>query len=268
MTSSTPSLLDHLAVGEGPGLVLIHGTGATAAGNWGPLIEAVSERFRVVAPNLPGSGATPSPEGPLDLDELAAQVLATARAAGLERFHLVGHSIGAVIAAAIAAREPGAVDSLVLHAGWAVTGPRERVMFDLWAGLLRAAPALLARYLVLTAMGPGLLGNSDDEQLAGLVAGFTAALDQRILPQIDLDGRIDVRDRLSLVSAPTLVFASADDQVVPPHHQRGLAAAIKGARYLEVPGGHGLPIEDPDCFFGVIADFVDEQQAAQAAARS
>ncbi|MEQ4717793.1 alpha/beta fold hydrolase [Nonomuraea sp. B19D2] len=258
----SPTVLDHITAGTGPGLVLIHGTGADAASNWGALIEAASDRYTVVAPNLPGAGTPPAPDGPLDLDELAGQVLATARTAGLERFHLVGHSIGAVIATAVAAREPNAVVSLLLHAGWVTTSPREVFMFDLWARLLRTDPALLARQLILTAMGPTLLGTLKDEQFAELTAGFTATLDKRILPQIDLDGRIDLRDKLGRVLAPTLVLASADDQVIPSHHQRELAEAISDSRYLEVPGGHGLPFEDPDRFFSIITEFVDARQAA------
>lgn len=118
---------------------------------------------------------------------------------------------------------PDAVTSLLLHAGWVTTGPREAFTFELWARLLRADPALLARHLILTAMGPGLLGALNREQLAELAAGFTAMLDERILPQIELDGRIDLRDSVGRVLVPTLVLASAEDQILPPHHQRELA---------------------------------------------
>ena len=62
--------------------------------------------------------------------------------------------------------------------------------------------------------------------------------------------------------APTLVLASADDQVIPPRHQRELADAIAGAEYLEVPGGHGLPFEDPARFFTIVTEFTDTRQAA------
>ena len=260
--AGSPSVLDYVCTGTGPGLVLLHGTGADAVGNWGALTDAVKDRFRVLAVNLPGAGNTPSPTEPLEVATLAAQVVATARSAGVERFHLVGHSFGAVIATGVAASEPAIVDSLLLHAGWARTGPRERVMFEHWAEQLRADPALLARDLVLTAMGPEMLNRMDDAQFAELVAGFTAALHPRILPQIELDGRIDLREQLARFAAPTLFFASADDRIIPPHHQRQLADAITGARYLEVPGGHGLPIEDSARFVSVIAEFLDAQQAA------
>ncbi|MFB8240091.1 alpha/beta fold hydrolase [Kitasatospora purpeofusca] len=253
--------LDRTVAGTGPGLVLLHGTGADAVSNWGPLVDAVRDRYTVVAPNLPGAGATPVDLGPIDLDTLADRVVATARSAGLERFHLVGHSLGAVVATSVAARHPDAVTSLALHAGWVRTTPREAFMFDLWARLLRTDPALLARHLILTAMGPGLLGTLDGAGFAELTAGFAAMLDDRILGQLELDARVDLRDAVGRVVAPALVLASADDQVVPPHHQRELAGALRGAEYLEVPGGHGLPFEDPARFFAILAEYVDRQQA-------
>ncbi|MDH6109703.1 pimeloyl-ACP methyl ester carboxylesterase [Kitasatospora sp. MAP12-15] len=256
-----PEPLDHVVAGAGPGLVLIHGTGADATSNWGALIDAMRDRYTVVAPNLPGAGATPVDPAPTDLDALADRVVATAQAAGLERFHLVGHSLGAAVATAMAARHPAAVTSLVLHAGWVRTTPREAFMFDLWARLLRTDPALLAGQLILTAMGPGLLDTLDDAQFAELTAGFTAMLDERILGQIELDSRIDLRDAVGRITAPTLVLASTDDQIIPTRHQRELAAAIHQADYLQVPGGHGLPFEDPARFFSIIAERVDQRQA-------
>jgi pimeloyl-ACP methyl ester carboxylesterase len=263
MTRSTP--LDHVSDGAGPGLVLIHGTGADASSTWGGLIQGASDRYAILAPNLPGVGATPAALGPLDLDELADQVISTARACGLERFHLVGHSLGAVIAAAAAARQPSAVISLVLHAGWVRSGPREAFMFDLWARLLHTDPALLARELILTAMGPDRLSGLDGDGFEELASGFTMMLSESILPQLELDRRIDLLDRVGRILAPTLVLASADDQVIPPPHQRELAGAIRDARYQEVPGGHGLPFEDPVRFSTLITEFVDDQQAATAA---
>jgi pimeloyl-ACP methyl ester carboxylesterase len=255
---TTPPPLDSVQTGhDGPGLLLVHGTGADAVSNWAPLVDAVAGRYRVVAVNLPGAGATPEPDGSLTTDDLAARVVATAHAAGLDRFHIVGHSLGAVLAVAVAARRPDAVLSLVAHAGWVRSGPRERHLFDLWTRLLRADPSLLAGHLVGTAMAPSHLESLGTEGVADLVAGFTAMLDSRILPQLDLDGRVDLTDHLAAVRSPTLVLASAQDYVVPPNHQRQLTDGIPGASYREVPGGHALPFEDPPRFAALIAAFVD-----------
>lgn len=70
--------------------------------------------------------------GPLTVDDLAAQVIDSAEAAGAGPIHLVGQSLGAVVAATVAARRPDLVAALVLVSGWNVTDPRGHAMFDLW----------------------------------------------------------------------------------------------------------------------------------------
>lgn len=262
MTAEAHQPLHCLATGSGPSVVLIHGTGADAESNWGPLMETLGARYRVVAPNLPGAGGTPARSQQLDLDELADRVVATVRAAGVaEGFHLVGHSLGAEVAAAVAARHPGEVRSLLVHAGWVTTGPREALMFDLWSRLLSADVELLARHLVLEAMSPALLQEATISELDELVVGFASMLDPAIAGQIELNGRIDLAAVLLDIRATTLVLSSADDRIIPPPHQRAVAEAVPDARYREIVGGHGLPFEDPARFFATVTDWVDETQA-------
>lgn len=262
MRQTPHDVLHTVVAGTGPAVVLIHGTGADAESNWGPLIASLSGRYTVIAPNLPGAGGTPVSSARLELDELADRVLAAVAAAGVvENWHLVGHSLGAVVAAAVAAREPQQVRSLLLHAGWATTGPREVLMFDLWARLLRLDPQLLARHLVLEAMSPALLQSADTSQLDDLVTGFTLMLDNRIAGQIELNSRVDLAASLTRITATTLVLASADDRIIPPPHQRSLTEAIPQALYREMPGGHGLPFENPTGFFATVTEWVDQEQA-------
>lgn len=265
-TTQPRTLLDCIVTGEGPPVVLIHGTGADAESNWGALIESLSDRYTVVAPNLPGAGKTPAPTDRLELDQLARDVTSTVQdALGPDQgWHLVGHSLGAVIAAAVAVDRPEQARSLLLHAGWITTGPREALMFDLWSRLLAIDAELLARQLILEAMSPALLRAASAVELDEMVAGFTAMLDSRIAAQIELDARIDVASAVSGIQAPTLVLASVDDRIIPPAHQQALTKAIPNARYRELAGGHGLPFEDPAEFFLVITEWLDEQQAHQA----
>ena len=86
------TLLDRIVSGSGPPVVLIHGTGADAESNWGPLIESLSNRYTVVAPNLPGAGRTPAPTDRLELDQLAHDVIATVQDAldTDQGWHVVG----------------------------------------------------------------------------------------------------------------------------------------------------------------------------------
>ncbi len=249
----------YLVEGSGPGLVLVHGTGATGRTNWEPLIEAVRDRFTVVAPDLSGSGATTDTGGPLTVEMLAEQVEAAAAHAGLTRYHLVGHSLGATVAAAVAGRQPEAVRSLVLHAGLVRTDPWMAFMTDYWGRLMRTDPELFARLLQLTAMAPDTQRARTSEDFEAATAGFTSMLEPGILRQIDLDGRLDITALTARVTAPTVVVASAHDAIVPTHHQKELAERIAGARYVEVAGGHGLPFENPEFFVDVITGHLDRE---------
>ncbi|MDH6139472.1 pimeloyl-ACP methyl ester carboxylesterase [Kitasatospora sp. GP30] len=80
---------------------------------------------------------------------------------------------------------------------------------------------------------------------------------------VELDTRIDLRDAVGRITAPTLVLSSADDQIIPPHHQREPAAAIRQVDHLQVPGSHGLPAVrgPPARFFSIVTEDVDKQQA-------
>ncbi|MCP2261505.1 Pimeloyl-ACP methyl ester carboxylesterase [Streptoalloteichus tenebrarius] len=265
--SGGTSTVHYLVTGSGPGLVLAHGTGATGETNWAPLIDAVSDRFTIVAPDLSGSGATTDPGGPILVEDLVAQLLGAADHAGLTDFHLAGHSLGAVVATAAAAARPDRVRSLVVHAGWARTDAWMRHQFDLWLRLARADHELLARLLQVTAMGDDTLRARSDADFAAATAGFTASLDgatSGFIRQTEADIAVDITSALPRITAPTLVVASADDRIVPPHHQRELADLIPGAALVEVPGGHGLPFENPDLFTTTIVDHLDRQVMAAA----
>ncbi len=104
----------YLDGGVGPTVVMIHGGG----GLDGELNDAhglLADRYRVVALEMPGWGAEPNPRTQ-SLREMAATMAAAIEAAGIDHYRLIGTSLGAVVAAWIAAERPGAVSALVLEA--------------------------------------------------------------------------------------------------------------------------------------------------------
>ncbi|MER6049907.1 alpha/beta fold hydrolase [Streptomyces sp. NPDC001793] len=255
--------------GTGPGLVLVHGTGATRE-QWLPLTEAVADRFTVVAPDYSGSGGTTDHGGPLTLADLADEVLAAADHAGLDRFHLVGHSLGAAIATHLAAHRPERVRSLVLHAGWAHTDTRLRAEFTYWLDLLRSdtehGTANFARMLPLMAFGPRYWERTDTAANEELVRALATTLAPGIARQTEVDLSVDLRPVLGRVMAPTLVLASAHDRIMGADQQQALLAGIPHTRYAEIDAGHGAPAEDPAGFAALITRFLDEQRTAEAEA--
>ncbi|MEU2790016.1 alpha/beta fold hydrolase [Streptomyces sp. NPDC007100] len=261
--------VEYDVTGSGPGLVLVHGTAATRE-QWRPLTEAVADRFTVVAPDCSGSGATTDHGGPLTLADLADEVLAAAEDAGLGTFHLVGHSLGAAVAAQLAATRPGRVRSLALHAGWAYTDVRLAAEFRYWLELLRAdaehGTSLFARMLPLMAHGPRYWESVTSEANDELVGALAGMITPGAVRQTEVNLGVDLRPVLGLITAPTLVLASAHDRVMGAHQQQALLSGVAGARYAELDAGHGAPAEDPAGFVSVLAGFLDEQRTAGRAA--
>ncbi|MFI2612542.1 alpha/beta fold hydrolase [Kitasatospora sp. NPDC018619] len=258
--STGPSTVEYLRTGSGPGVVLVHGTGATPEANYTELIEELRPRHTVVAPFLSGSGGTTDSGAPLTVEDLARQVLAAADDAGLDGFALVGHSLGACVAAAAAAAAATSgrhVRSLVLHAGWARSDPRMALQFGLWRDLVTADPELLARLVLLTAYAPDDSPFRDARALDAEVSAFAALFHpEGISRQLHLDHRIDIEHLLPRITAPTLIISGESDAIVPPAHQDRMAELIPHADVVRVRGGHAFPFESPDEFTGLVADFV------------
>jgi pimeloyl-ACP methyl ester carboxylesterase len=255
--------------GTGPGLVLVHGTAATRQ-QWLPLTAAVADRFTVVAPDLSGSGDTVDHGGPLTLADLAAEVLAAADHAGLDAFHLAGHSLGAAVAAHLAGARPERVRSLALHAGWVRTDTRFAAELTHWRHLLAAdaerGTTHFAELLPLVAFGPRYWAGTTPAGNAALVAELAALVPPGADRQVEVDLAVDLRGSLGRITARTLVLASAHDRIIGPDQQRALLAGIPDARYAELDAGHGAPAEDPDAFVRAVVAFLDGEDAGGGAA--
>jgi 3-oxoadipate enol-lactonase len=239
--------------GTGDPLVLLHGTSSSRV-SWMQVAPLLSDRFTVLTPEFPGSGETVDPGGPLEVLDLATQAIAVADAVGAERFHLGGWSLGAVVAAAAASLAPGRVRSLTLVAGWARTDARMRFTFDLWSRLIQADPELFARYAYADGMTAGAIEAAGLEAIEALVPITAATLAPGTLRQVELDTRVDITARLAEIKAPTIVVGGVEDRWVDIVHSRHLATAIAGAKLVELPCGHLIPMEQADALAGLIAD--------------
>ncbi len=227
--------------GSGEPLVLLHGT-TSSRDSFQLVTPALVGHLRIVCPEMPGSGQTFAPDRHLEIDELVAQTVAVADHLGLERFHVGGWSLGAVVAAAVAAAVGPRVKSLTIINGWATTDARMRFTFDLWARLIETDPSLFARYAF--ADGMTLAGHEAMGAMLEALVGVTAdGLAPGSLRQIELDGRVDIADRLAAIVAPTLVIGGIEDRWVDIAHSRQLASSITGARLVELACGHLIPTE-------------------------
>jgi pimeloyl-ACP methyl ester carboxylesterase len=106
--------LHYLTAGDGPTVViLLHGYAETSR-MWRPIIPQLAERFKVIAPDLPGIGDSAIPTGGLDMKSASITIHALARKLGVEKARVVGHDIGLMVAYAYAAQFPGETEKLVV----------------------------------------------------------------------------------------------------------------------------------------------------------
>lgn len=240
-------------------VLFLHGQPG-GAGDWNRVIAGLDGRVEPAAPDRPGwDGSAP----PRDLDGNAAAALEALDARGSERAVVVGHSLGAAVAAWLAATRPHRVCALVLVSPAANLAALYRV--DRWlaapvAGDVAAAALLGAAGLVLN-LAPvrrhiAAASRLDEDYLRA--AGHAArrpsawrayASEQRTLVR-DLP---ELERRLPTITAPTTILAGGGDRIVPERASRRLAEQIRGARLVHSPGaGHLVPQRDP----GLVVDAI------------
>lgn len=229
--------LDVVVRGSGPALLLAHGAGGGIDDNFGFVLDDLARDHTLIGPHYPGAGGSPVAAAPLQLDELADQLVASAVAAGHESFAVLGESLGTAVAVRAAARHPGRVTALVLTAGFPVADPVLALAAHLIKTLARAgAWSDVARVACLSCMSPRQLAEIAPADLDALVAQTQAGMPPGMSDHFDLVSRVDVRGDLGQVTVPTLVVAPTGDRLVLPDSSRRLAAGIPGAKLIELPG--------------------------------
>lgn len=204
-------------------VLLLHGALSDALQNYRLLIPLLSERYRLVAPDLRGHGRTDNPTGEFSLDLLTTDVLGLMDALGLRRVHVLGSSLGGYIALAARAASPERFASIALagvHLDWTLADARDRAGFftpeaiaaeyPLWVPQLAKAHA--AHYgpehwkTIVGLVGP-LLGTLVDEPRTGL-----AMLASEKLPLFYVTGD---RDRLAILeNVPRVARARPDAEIM------------------------------------------------------
>lgn len=249
-----------LVEGDGPGLLLVHGTGPGAEIPFGHLLEPLAQSFRVVMPDLSGSPTVPDGGTRLTVELLANQALGAADAAGLEDFTVVGFSLGGPVAVTAAALAPHRVRGLVVAAGWlrTVNDPYLVLLYEIWR---RSASDvdLFGRFSTLMGFSPSHLADLPTEELHALFSNLDP--NPHVLRQIDLGARVDVSEYAAQVRVPTLLIAGDHDATIPPHSVAALSAAIPDSRMVSLDSGHVMQFEKPDWFIGLITEFAKAPDA-------
>jgi pimeloyl-ACP methyl ester carboxylesterase len=247
--------LAYRSAGDGPLALFVHGYPLDSS-MWTDQLSAVAGLRRCVALDLRGYGASgPVTGSPLTMEQIADDVAAAVPALGAEQADVVALSMGGYAALALWERHAGVVRSLVLAdtrslpdteegkrrreegAVNAVAGGRGPLAEALTGALLSAGADLTARARLRT-----MVEATPYETIVASLRGMAA--------------RPDRTELLGTITVPTLVVVGEEDTLASPEEMHQLAGSIPGALFKVIEGaGHLPPIEKPDAFNAVLAEF-------------
>src|SRR5581483_10269015 len=215
--------------GTGDPVLLLMGLGGDHHG-WALQRPALAARHRVVLLDSRDAGASDEARAPYGIADLAGDALGVMDHLGIQRFHVVGASMGGAIAQHLALQAPTRVASLVLVATWGRTDAFLRAVLASWRLLVeRLAPAELLAVLAPWAFTSRFFAAPPPDVLA-----LQAALAERgplksvaaYQRQVDACLAHDVLDLLPLLTTPTLVLVGEEDILTPPRYARAIAASL------------------------------------------
>ena len=248
--------------GQGPSVILIHGL-ASSIYSWADVIGPLSERFDVIALDLPGFGASSKPDD-LSFGDYEPTLVGLMAALDVPKAHFVGNSMGGAVSLLMAARERDRVDHVVIldSAGFNLK-PGERPFLARLLASRAAGPLserlpvkrLLTRLFLkrLIRDETRITGERVDEYVAPFLSpGALASARSLLLSRVDEDFEKD----LASIQAPTLVLWGRFDPWLPLSHADRFVAEIKGARKVVLETGHMPQEEKPLEVARLIGDFL------------
>ena len=236
--------------GTGDPLVFLHGLGMTR--RWLPIHAALAERFDMIAPEHPGFGDTPRPQRLCGHDAIVAAECALLHDLDVPRFHLVGHSAGALLAAMLTVAEPERVRSLTLitpsplpvatPAEFMPTPPPPGTDFDqlLFNGNAASYPAFL---------NGGDNGNNYEAAAAG---------EERVDPPFDMFDAPALHTQLNRITCPRQVLIPDEDRIFDLRcfdvwaHALGDVPIVR-ITGTDLPTGHLLIVQEPEAITTAVA---------------
>jgi pimeloyl-ACP methyl ester carboxylesterase len=253
-----------LAIFRRPALLLIQGLGFDRAG-WGPAIRSLQRQFRLVLVDNRGSGRSVA-AGSFSVSDMVGDALAVLDDAGIAAAHVLGASLGGMIAQELAVRNPERVCRLILACttpGWPLAYPMPLPSVRLIAASRRLAPDEAVRHHVQNALSPSTVADRPElvQQIIDCQSSISARDGEAWQAQAAAGGRYAGSFRQRHIRAPTLILHGTADRVVDPRNARLLAGRIEHARLVTFAGlGHLFFWEDPEGFAAAVTSFLREEE--------
>lgn len=245
--------------GEGDPLLLIMGLGADRR-MWMLQLPVLTPHYMCITFDNRGIGESTAPAGPFSMEQMAADALAVLDEAQVDRAHVLGISMGGAIAQHLALKAPERIRSLVLASTWCSKNPYTQRMSHAGRTIMEAGgQEAITRTSMLWLFSPKFIleRNAFVQQIEQMALQF-ATHPEVFARQLDALLEHDVKDQLSRLDIPTRVMCGRRDIMVPPELSEELAAAIPGADFKLLDGGHAYNVEEFDAFNKTVLEFLQQ----------
>ena len=252
--------------GDGPPLVLVMGIGYDCSLWTLAQVPALSTQFQVLIFDNRDAGRSSQARHPYTIADMADDLAGLLDALAIQRSHLLGLSMGGMIAQEFALRHADRVDRLVISGSGAAPARSAVDPIRIWSWVKAhdASGEVFGGQQLASLFSTAFLRNRESvEGTAALLASNPYPMSPEAYGrQADAYLRFDALDRLSAITAPTLVVVGEQDLLTPPWVAREVADAIPGARFEVIRGdgsSHVVPIERPDEFNRLVSSFLLEK---------
>jgi 3-oxoadipate enol-lactonase len=251
--------------GEGTETVLlVNGVGDDLESWTMQVAPLVASGLRVITFDNRGVGRSSLPPGPYSSREMAADTKALADALGLTAFHLVGVSMGGLIAQEYALSYPADLRSVVLANTYARADAYTRAAFDAWGQIAEAG----GMPLMMRQQAPWVFSPDFFEAQPARLATIVAEAERSPQPAASFSAQIaallthDCADRVGSLQTPALVIAADDDIIIRLSLSHRLFEELPRGSWAIVPGGHAAFLENPDPWNRAVIEFIDRHREA------
>jgi 3-oxoadipate enol-lactonase len=251
--------------GSGPPVLLLHGLGSCGR-DWEAQVAALSPSYRAITVDLRGHGESSKPAEPYTMRLLSADVVHVLETLGVGSAHVVGFSLGGMVAFQLAVDAPSLVRTLVIvNSGPALVARTAREWFLLrsrfWALRLLGLRWVADRVATMNFPDPG-----QEAMRRGLAARLAANDAGAYLATLHAIDGWSVADRIGQIRAPTLVV-SGDSDYTPVSAKEEYAARMLDARVVVIPRSrHVTPMDQTEAFNSVLLEFLRQHREPHAAA--
>jgi pimeloyl-ACP methyl ester carboxylesterase len=248
-------------IGQGQPLVMIRGVGSNVD-HWYEQVPVLSKNYQLLVFDNRGIARSSDPGGSFSTKDMAADTIALMEAVGIKKAHVLGYSMGGMIAQELALAYPEKINGLILVAtdcGISLRIKARPEYSRLFSEMIR-----LGTNEAKTAAAGCLFAKQTFESRSDIIQRYNEVSLRFPAPQKTLERqweaitRHDACGRLRNITAPTLVITGSEDVLIPPENSRVLAERIPDARVRSIDGGgHLFVVEQAQQFNEAVFGFLD-----------